>query len=109
MMNDMNVSFAAGALVGILLVILFALWKKRRGTEPRYDERQVVARAKAAQLLADARRQADELIAQAKERLAGQTQEILASAAARDAAEAEEARKNLGEAAARIIERIEQQ
>ena len=50
MMNDMNVSFAAGALVGILLVILFALWKKRRGTEPRYDERQVVARAKAAQL-----------------------------------------------------------
>ena len=49
-MNDMNVSFAAGALVGILLVILFALWKKRRGTEPRYDERQVVARAKAAQL-----------------------------------------------------------
>ena len=50
MMNDMNVSFAAGTLVGILLVILFALWKKRRGTEPRYDERQVVARAKAAQL-----------------------------------------------------------
>ena len=50
MMNDLNVSFAAGALVGILLVILFALWKKRRGTEPRYDERQVVARAKAAQL-----------------------------------------------------------
>ena len=67
------------------------------------------ARAKAAQLLADARRQADELIAQAKERLAGQTQEILASAAARDAAEAGGARKNLGEAVARIIERIEQQ
>ena len=49
-MNGMNASFAAGALTGILVVVLLAVWKKRRGTMPRYDERQMVARAKAAQL-----------------------------------------------------------
>ncbi|MGI5894124.1 MAG: hypothetical protein ACOX6P_05970 [Candidatus Merdivicinus sp.] len=67
------------------------------------------ARTEADQIVAKARQQAAELVKEAQTRLQEQTREILAAAAGRDAEEAEKARQNLPQAAARIVERIEQQ
>lgn len=67
------------------------------------------ARRKSADIIAQARHQAEEMIEQARQRLAEQTRGILAEAASRDAEEAQAAKENLQRAAARIVERIEQQ
>ena len=46
----MNAWFAGGVLAGILAVAIYGVWKKRKESAPRYDERQAQARANAAKL-----------------------------------------------------------
>ena len=46
----MNAWFAGGVLAGILAVAIYGIWKTRKESAPRYDERQAQARANAAKL-----------------------------------------------------------
>ena len=39
----MNAWFAGGVLAGILAVAIYGIWKKRKESAPRYDERQAQA------------------------------------------------------------------
>lgn len=69
---------------------------------------QEAARAEAAQRIEAARRQAETLIAEAQKRLDEKRNQMLQEASLRDEQEAQTAREHLSQAAARIVERVEQ-
>ena len=69
---------------------------------------QETARAEAAQRIEAARRQAETLIAEAQKRLDEERKMTLQEAACRDEQESQAAREHLPQAAARIVERVEQ-